>query len=107
MPVKVPAYTVNRICGSGLEAINTAARWIECGDAEVVVAGGAENMSMLPHSLRGARSGYRLGDGTLEDGISLVLQDPFQRIPMGVTAENLADEYEVPRLLQDEYALRS
>jgi acetyl-CoA C-acetyltransferase len=107
LPVEVPAYTVNRICGSGLEAINTAARWIECGDAEVVVAGGAENMSMLPHYLRGARSGYRLGDGTLEDGISLVLQDPFQRIHMGVTAENLADEYEVPRAVQDEYALRS
>ena len=107
LPVEVPAYTVNRICGSGLEAINTAARWIECGDAEVVVAGSAENMSMLPHYLRGARGGYRLGDGTLEDGIALVLQDPFQKVHMGITAENLADEYEVPRAVQDEYALRS
>jgi acetyl-CoA C-acetyltransferase len=107
LPVEVPAYTVNRICGSGLEAINTAARWIQCGDAEVVVAGGAENMSMLPHYLRNARTGYRLGDGTLEDGILHVLTDPFNRYHMGVTAENLALEHEVSRVTQDEYALRS
>jgi acetyl-CoA C-acetyltransferase len=107
LPVEVPAYTVNRICGSGLEAINTAARWIQCGDADVVVAGGAENMSMLPHYLRNARTGYRLGDGTLEDGILHVLTDPFNRYHMGVTAENLALEHEVSRVTQDEYALRS
>jgi acetyl-CoA C-acetyltransferase len=107
LPVEVPAYTVNRICGSGLEAINTAARWIQCGDAEVVVAGGAENMSMLPHYLRNARTGYRLGDGALEDGILHVLTDPFNRYHMGVTAENLALEHEVSRVTQDEYALRS
>jgi acetyl-CoA C-acetyltransferase len=98
---------VNRICGSGLEAINTAARWIQCGDADIVVAGGAENMSQLPHYLRAARTGYRLGDGTLEDGILHVLTDPFNRYHMGVTAENLATEFEVTRDVQDEFALRS
>jgi acetyl-CoA C-acetyltransferase len=107
LPIEVPAYTVNRICGSGLEAINTAARWIECGDAEVAVAGGAENMTRLPHYLRGARSGYRLGDGNIEDGILHVLSDPFNRYHMGVTAENLATEFEVSREVQDEFALRS
>jgi acetyl-CoA C-acetyltransferase len=107
LPIEVPAYTVNRICGSGLEAINTAARWIQCGDAEVVVAGGAENMSLLPHYLRHARGGYRLGEGTLEDGIIHVLTDPFNRYHMGITAENLATEYEITRAVQDEYALRS
>ena len=107
LPIEVPAYTVNRICGSGLEAINTAARWIQCGDAEVVVAGGAENMSLLPHYLRSARTGYRLGDGAIEDGILHVLTDPFNRYHMGITAENLALEHEVTRVTQDEYALRS
>jgi acetyl-CoA C-acetyltransferase len=107
LPIEVPAYTVNRICGSGLEAINTAARWIECGDAEVVVAGGAENMTRLPYYLREARSGYRLGDGSLEDGILHVLTDPFNRYHMGVTAENLATEFEITREVQDEFALRS
>jgi acetyl-CoA C-acetyltransferase len=107
LPIEVPAYTVNRICGSGLEAINTAARWIECGDADVVVAGGAENMTRLPHYLRGARAGYRLGDGTIEDGILHVLTDPFNRYHMGVTAENLAAEFEITREVQDEFALRS
>ncbi len=107
LPIEVPAYTVNRICGSGLEAINTGARWIECGDAEIVVAGGAENMTRLPHYLRSARTGYRLGDGKLEDGILHVLSDPFNRYHMGITAENLAAEFEVTREVQDEYALRS
>ena len=107
LPIEVPAYTVNRICGSGLEAINTGARWIECGDAEVVVAGGAENMTRLPHYLRNARTGYRLADGKLEDGILHVLSDPFNRYHMGITAENLAAEFEITREVQDEYALRS
>lgn len=107
LPIEVPAYAVNRICGSGLEAINTAARWIQSGDAEVVVAAGAENMTRLPHYLRNARSGYRLGDGALEDGILQLLSDPFSRDHMGITAENLATEFEVTRQVQDEYALRS
>ncbi len=107
LPIEVPAYTVNRICGSGLEAINTAARWIQTGDADVVVAGGAENMTMLPYYLRQGRSGYRMGNGEIEDGILHLLTDPFNRYHMGITAENLADEFEIPREVQDEFALRS
>jgi acetyl-CoA C-acetyltransferase len=107
LPVEVPAYTVNRLCASGLEAINTAARWIETGDAEIVVAGGTENMTMHPHFLRQARGGYRMGNGVLEDGLLHMLSDPFNRYHMGVTAENLAEEFEVSRDLQDEFAARS
>jgi len=107
MPVETPALTVNRICGSGLEAINTAARYIECGDADVVVAGGAENMTMMPYYARQARAGYRMGDATLEDGILHLLRDPFDKVHMGITAENLAEQYEVSRETQDEYAMRS
>ena len=91
MPIGTPAYTVNRICGSGLEAINTAARWLQTGDAEVVVAGGTENMSddaVLP-----AQGALRLplGDGALEDGTMHLVTDPFENVPMGITAENLAE----------------
>jgi acetyl-CoA C-acetyltransferase len=107
LPIEVPAYTVNRICGSGLEAINTAARWIECGDAEVVVAGGVENMTMMPYYVRNARYGYRLGHGELEDGIQHLLGDPFSRVHMGITAENLAEKFSISRQVQDEFALRS
>jgi acetyl-CoA C-acetyltransferase len=107
LPIEVPAYTVNRICGSGLEAINTAARWIECGDAEVVVAGGVENMTMMPYYVRNARYGYRLGHGQLEDGVQHLLGDPFSKVHMGVTAENLAEKFGVSREVQDEFALRS
>jgi len=107
MPIGTPAYTVNRICGSGLEAINTAARWIQTGDADIVVAGGAENMSMMPYYVRKARFGYKYGDGTLEDGTQDLVTDPFEDYPMGMTAENLAAQFEVSRDLQDEYAVRS
>ncbi len=107
LPIEVPAYTVNRICGSGLEAINTAARWIECGDASVIVAGGAENMTMMPYYVRNGRYGYRLGHGQLEDGIQHLLGDPFSKSHMGITAENLAEKFHVSREEQDEVALRS
>ncbi len=107
LPIEVPAYTVNRICGSGLEAINTAARWIECGDASVIVAGGAENMTMMPYYVRNGRYGYRLGHGQLEDGIQHLLGDPFSKAHMGITAENLAEKYEISREAQDEIAARS
>ena len=107
LPIGTPAYTVNRICGSGLEAINTAARWIQTGDAEIVVAGGAENMSLMPFYVRKARYGYKYGDGVLEDGTQDLVTDPFENYPMGITAENLATEYEIPRALQDEYSVRS
>ena len=107
LPIEVPAYTVNRICGSGLEAINTAARWIECGDAEVVVAGGVENMTMMPYYVRNGRYGYRLGHGQLEDGVQHLLGDPFSKVHMGITAENLAEKFGISREVQDEFALRS
>jgi len=107
MPIGTPAYTVNRICGSGLEAINTAARWLQTGDAKIVVAGGAENMSMMPYLLRKARFGYRLGHSTLEDGTMHLVTDPFEKVPMGITAENLATKFEVSRTVQDEYSVRS
>ncbi|MDA1241275.1 MAG: thiolase family protein [Chloroflexi bacterium] len=107
MPITTPAYTVNRICGSGLEAINTAARWLQTGDAQVVVAGGAENMSLMPYYVRKGRYGYRYGDGKLEDGTQDLVTDPFEDVPMGVTAENLASQFEVSRQVQDEYAVRS
>ncbi len=107
MPIEAPALAVNRICGSGLEAINTAARYIQCGDATVVVAGGTENMTMAPYYLRSARTGYRMGPGVLEDGINHLLSDPFSKDPMGITAENLAEKYEVSRAVQDEIAMRS
>jgi acetyl-CoA C-acetyltransferase len=107
MPVETPAYTVNRICGSGLEAINTGARWLQTGDAEIVVAGGVENMSAMPFYLRKARYGYTYGHDKLEDGTMHLLTDPFDRILMGETAENLAERYEVSREVQDEYSVQS
>jgi acetyl-CoA C-acetyltransferase len=107
LPVEVPAVTVNRICGSGLEAINTAARYIQTGDASIVVAGGAENMTMMPYYVRQGRTGYRMGNGTMEDGILHLLGDPFSKVHMGITAENLAEKYEVSRQAQDEVAMRS
>ena len=107
LPVGTPAMNVNRICGSGLEAINTASRIIQSGDAEVVVAGGAENMTRMPFYLRKARSGYRLGHDAIEDGIIHLLTDPFHGYHMGITAENLADQFEVTRVAQDELAAES
>ncbi len=107
MPIETPALTVNRICGSGLEAINTAARYLQTGDATIVVAGGVENMTMMPYYVRQGRAGYRMGNGTLEDGILHLLGDPFSKSHMGITAENLAEKYEISRAAQDEVAMRS
>ncbi len=107
LPIGTPAMNVNRICGSGLEAINTASRIIQSGDAEVVVAGGAENMTRMPFYLRKARQGYRLGHDSIEDGIIHLLSDPFQGYHMGITAENLADQFEVSRAAQDELSAES
>lgn len=107
MPIETPAYTVNRICGSGLEAINTAARWLQTGDADIVVAGGTENMSMMPYYLRQGRYGYKYGHSEIEDGTMHLVTDPFDKILMGETAENLAERYEVSREVQDEYSVQS
>jgi acetyl-CoA C-acetyltransferase len=107
LPYEVPAMNVNRLCGSGLEAVNTAARYIQTGDADVMVAGGAESMTRLPYLLRKARSGYRLGHDTVEDSLIRILSDPFSNQHMGLTAEKLAEEHEVTRVAQDELAAES
>ncbi|MBK6318737.1 MAG: thiolase family protein [Dehalococcoidia bacterium] len=107
LPIGTPAMNVNRICGSGLEAINTASRIIQSGDADVVVAGGAENMTRMPFYLRKARGGYRLGHDSIEDGIIHMLSDPFKGYHMGITAENLAEQFEVSRVAQDEFSAES
>ncbi|MEE9277743.1 MAG: acetyl-CoA C-acetyltransferase [Dehalococcoidia bacterium] len=107
LPQEVPAYTVNRLCGSGLEAINTAARWIETGDAAVVVAGGTENMSRYPYLMQAARWGARMGDAVMTDGLTQILNDPFNRYHMGVTAENLVERWQLSRDELDEHAVTS
>jgi acetyl-CoA acyltransferase 2 len=108
LPIEVPALTVNRICGSGIQSVVTASQMIQLGEATIAVAGGMENMSQAPHVLRGAREGFRLGmNGTLEDLLMVALMDPFCGFYMAQTAENLAKRMSISRQEQDEYALRS
>lgn len=108
LPEATPAMTVNRACSSGLEAINLAAHSIMVGDADVIVAGGAESMSRVPHLLPNARfTGLRYGDATLIDALTLGLSCPIYDYHMGVTAENIAERYEVSRETQDRLALES
>jgi len=107
LPVEVPAYTLNRLCGSGLQAVNSAFETIVSGAADVVLAVGAESMSNAPYLLDGARWGYRMGDSKIRDGLISALTDSNHLVHMGVTAENLAEKYEITREEQDEYALRS
>lgn len=107
LPVETPAVTVNRLCGSGMEAISQAAQRILLGEAKMVLAGGMENMTQVPHVIRGARSGFRLGEGKLEDALMVGLLDPYSGCTMSDTAENLAVEYKITRKEADEYALRS
>lgn len=107
LPVEVPAYTVNRLCGSGLQAINSAAQEIQSGNASIMIAGGTENMTRYPYFLDKARYGYRMGDSTLADNLTTVLSDPFSGVHMGVTAENLAEKYSISREDSDTFALRS
>ncbi len=108
LPIEVPALTVNRICGSGIQAAVSAAQMVLLGEATVAVAGGMENMSQAPHVLRGAREGFRLGQpAALEDMLMVALMDPFCGFYMAQTAENLARKLSIPRQAQDEYALRS
>ncbi len=104
---EVPALTVNRLCGSGMQSVVTAAKDILLGDSRVALAGGAESMSLTPYLLRGARFGYRMGDNTAVDMLSEVLTDCHSGYPMGITAENLAVKYEISRSEQDEFALTS
>jgi acetyl-CoA C-acetyltransferase len=107
LPIEVTAHTVNRLCSSGLQAIVTGRQQILSGDAEVVVAGGVENMTRLPYYLRKARYGYTMGNGILEDGLITALSCPFGEYPMGITAENVAEKFNITREEQDEFALSS
>ena len=108
LPHTVPALTLNKLCGSGLKALHLATQAIRCGDAEVVIAGGMENMSLAPYVLPAARTGLRMGhakmvDSLLHDG----LMDAFNDYHMGITAENLADKYQLSREQQDAFAAAS
>jgi acetyl-CoA acetyltransferase family protein len=107
VPLDVPALTVNRLCGSGIQAIISGAQLIQLGEATRVLAGGMENMSQCPHVIRGARSGFRLGQGRLEDLLMAALLDPYCGLQMAETAERLARSYGLTREEQDAYALRS
>ena len=107
MPIKTPALTVNRICGSGLQAIVSGAQFIQLGEAEIVVAGGMENMSQTPHVIRGARWGLGLGQAPMEDALWAALTDPFCGMNMAMTAERLAELYGITRQEVDAFALRS
>ncbi|WP_069268119.1 beta-ketothiolase BktB [Paraburkholderia nodosa] len=102
-----PALTVNRLCGSGLQAIVSAAQTILLGDADIAIGGGAENMSRAPYSMPAARFGQRMGDTQLVDMMTGALHDPFQTIHMGVTAENIAKKFGITREAQDALALES
>ncbi|MCV6639298.1 acetyl-CoA C-acyltransferase family protein [Candidatus Albibeggiatoa sp. nov. NOAA] len=107
IPVETPAYTLNRLCGSGLQAIVSAAQCIYLGDADAAVAGGAENMSRALYALPGARWGQRMGDGQLVDMMVGALTDPFDTCHMGVTAENVAEKWGISREDQDALAVES
>jgi acetyl-CoA C-acetyltransferase len=107
IPKEVPAMTLNRLCGSGVQAIVSAAQSIMLGDADVAVAGGAECMSRAPYLLTAGRFGQKMGDVAMLDHLIGVLTDPFGNGIMGITAENVADKWQVTREQQDEFALES
>ena len=108
LPLEVPAFTINKVCGSGLKAVMLAAQAIRDGDSEIVIAGGQENMSMAPHVLPGSRDGQRMGDWKLVDTmITDGLWDVYNQYHMGITAENVAKQYGISREAQDALALGS
>ncbi len=108
IPIEVPSYTVNKVCGSGLKTVALAVQAIKAGDADIVLAGGTENMSMAPYLLREARWGQRMGDKMVEDYmVKDGLWDVFNDYHMGITAENIAEQYNITREEQDEFALNS
>jgi acetyl-CoA C-acetyltransferase len=108
IPVSTPAFTLNNLCGSGLKSINVAAALIEAGEADVIVAGGAENMSNAPYLLKNARFGYRMNNGEIIDSmINDGLEDTFHHYHMGITAENVAEKYGITRTMQDEFSADS
>ena len=107
VPQEAPAMTLNRLCGSGLQAIISAAQIIQLGDADIALAGGAENMSRAGYMMPAARWGQRMGDAQLIDWMTAALADPFDGQHMGVTAERIAERWSLSRELQDAYALES
>src|SRR6185369_1861028 len=107
VPFDRPALTVNRLCGSGIQSIVSGAQMIQLGEARTCLVGGMESMSQAPHVIRGARTGFGLGQGKLEDSLMVALLDTYCNTPMAGTAENLARKFEIGRDAQDEYALRS
>jgi acetyl-CoA C-acetyltransferase len=108
LPHAVPAMTINKVCGSGLKAVMLAAQAVQCGDADIVIAGGQENMSASPHVLLGSRDGFRMGDAKLVDTMIVDgLWDVYNQYHMGTTAENVAKKYEISRAQQDEFAVAS
>lgn len=108
VPNEKTAFSVNMVCGSALKAVALAAQAVKCGDADIVVAGGTENMTAAPYLLNKARSGYRLGNGDLVDSlVQDALLDVFNNIHMAVTAENIARKYNITRQQQDEFAVAS
>ena len=108
LPNSVPAITINKVCGSGLKAVHMAVQAIRCGDAEIVIAGGQENMSQAPHVLPNSRNGQRMGNWTMTDTmVTDGLWDAFNDYHMGITAENIVEKYNISREEQDEFAAAS
>jgi acetyl-CoA C-acetyltransferase len=108
IPHSVPAMTIGKVCGSGLKAVHLAAQAIRCGDADIIIAGGQENMSSSPHILQGSRDGFRMGDAKLVDSMIVDgLWDVYNDYHMGMTAENVARQFEISRREQDEFAAAS
>ncbi|MFQ5757066.1 MAG: acetyl-CoA C-acetyltransferase [Acidiferrobacterales bacterium] len=108
LPSSVPCMTINKVCGSGLKSVHLAAQAIRCGDAEVIIAGGQENMSLAPHVLPKSRVGTKMGDWAMKDSMIVDgLWDAFNQYHMGNTAENIAKKYEINRREQDEFAAAS
>src|ERR671937_1095006 len=107
LPIETPALTVNRLCGSGMQSIVTGAQMIQLGEAKTVLAGGMESMSQAPHVIRGARWGFGLGEGKLEDSLMVALLDTYCGLYMANTAELYGGQQGITREMQDEYALRS
>src|SRR3982750_671065 len=107
VPIDKPALTVNRLCGSGIQSIINGAQMIQLGEAQTVLAGGMESMSQAPHVLRGARWGFKLGEGKLEDSLMVALLDTHCGYYMAQTAENLARKHDITRGAEGQYALQS
>src|SRR5437868_7764303 len=107
LPIEVPALTVNRLCGSGMQSIVTAAQMIQLGESKIALAGGMESMSQAPHVIRGARWGFGLGEGKMEDSLMVALLDTYCGLYMAQTAEKYGSKQGITRELQDEFALRS